>query len=82
MTKNSEINGKITKNEISLFKLLFFFISLFFCTNPFFSQDSIPIRKDLTEEKTLQFQEFFFKALSEKSIENYQKAIENLESCN
>ena len=82
MTKNSEINVKITKNEISLFKFLLFFIFLFFCTNHLFSQDSIPEKKDLTEEKTMQFQEFFFKALSEKSIENYQKAIENLESCN
>lgn len=82
MTKNSEINGKIAKNEISLFKLLLLIISLFFYTNYFFSQDSIPVKKDLTEEKTMQFQDFFFKALSEKSIENYQKAIENLESCN
>ncbi|MEO9571779.1 MAG: hypothetical protein ABJH82_11990 [Polaribacter sp.] len=47
-----------------------------------FSQDSILIAEDLTEEKELRFQQFFFKALSEKSIENYQKAIENLESCN
>lgn len=47
-----------------------------------FSQDSIPLAKDLTEEKNIQFQEYFFKALSEKAIRNYQKAIENLESCN
>ena len=47
-----------------------------------FSQDSIPAAKDLTEEKNLQFQEFFFKALSHKAIRNYQKAIDNLESCN
>ncbi|WP_237587771.1 tetratricopeptide repeat protein [Polaribacter sargassicola] len=46
------------------------------------SQDSIPIAKDLTEEKDLEFQKFFFKALSEKSIGNYKKAIENLENCN
>ncbi len=54
-----------------------------FCT-PFFSfsQDSIPVAKDLTEEKELKFQQFFFKALAEKSITNYQKAIENLENCN
>lgn len=46
------------------------------------AQDSILIAKDLTEEKELKFQDFFFKALSEKSIGNYQKAIQNLESCN
>lgn len=82
MTKNSEIKGKIAKNTISLFQLLMLFISLFFYTNHLFSQDSIPEKIDLTEEKSMKFQEFFFKALSEKSIENYQKAIENLESCN
>lgn len=53
-------------------------------SNPFmsFSQDSIPATKDLSEEKELKFQQFFFKALSEKSITNYDKAIKNLEQCN
>jgi len=46
------------------------------------SQDSIPVAEDFTEEKELKFQEFFFNALSEKAITNYQKAIENLEDCN
>jgi tetratricopeptide (TPR) repeat protein len=47
-----------------------------------FSQDSIPAAKNFTEENELKFQEFFFEALSQKSIGNHQKAIENLESCN
>lgn len=47
-----------------------------------FSQDSIPAKVDLNEEAELKFQQYFFKALSEKSIGNYQKSIENLESCN
>ncbi len=47
-----------------------------------YSQDSIPAAKDLNEEKNLRFQEFFFKALSDKAIRNYQKAIGNLEVCN
>lgn len=47
-----------------------------------FSQDSIPAAKDLTEEKNLEFQSYFFKALSDKAIRNYQKAIGNLEMCN
>lgn len=63
--------------KLSLLSLFFMLISV-----NFFSQDSIPEAKDLTEEKELKFQQFFFKALSEKSIGNYQKAIENLESCN
>ncbi|AUC21308.1 hypothetical protein BTO15_03940 [Polaribacter sejongensis] len=61
--------------------VLFPFFFVLFSFNSF-SQDSIPIAKDLTEEKELDFQQFFFKALSEKSIGNYQKAIENLENSN
>ena len=61
----------------SLFSLLFFLISL-----KSYTQDSLPVAIDFTEEKELKFQQFFFTALSQKSIGNYQKAIENLESCN
>ncbi len=63
--------------KLSLLPLIFILFSF-----SSFSQDSIPEAKDLTEEKELKFQQFFFKALSQKSIGNYQKAIENLESCN
>lgn len=65
---------------MSKVKIFLTFFILFFLSS--YSQDSIPIVKDLTEEKELNFQQFFFKALSEKAIGNYQKAIENLESCN
>lgn len=54
----------------------------FLYSTTLFAQDSIPITKDLTEEKGLEFQQFFFKALTEKAIGNYEKAIENLEACN
>jgi tetratricopeptide (TPR) repeat protein len=79
-----DIKNKI--NELAKMKrcykvFLFSFFLVLFSLNSF-SQDSIPVAKDLTEEKELDFQQFFFKALSEKSIGNYQKAIENLESCN
>ena len=51
-----------------------------------YSQDSIPKTKEITEEiieeNTIKFQEYFFKSLSEKSIKNYQIAIQNLEECN
>ena len=60
---------------------LFSFFCIFFSIQTF-CQDSIPIAKNLAEENDLNFQQFFFKALSEKSIGNYQKAIENLENCN
>ena len=62
---------------ITLFSCLFFLVS-----QSIFAQDSIPAKQDLTEEVELKFQEFFFKALSEKAIGNHQKAIENLENCN
>ncbi|MCF6182648.1 tetratricopeptide repeat protein [Lutibacter sp.] len=35
----------------------------------------------LTEENNLKFQTSFFEALKQKAIENYPKAIENLENC-
>jgi len=58
------------------------FLGLLF--NPFcsYSQDSIPKAKEIAEENNIKFQEYFFKSLSEKSIKNYQIAIENLEECN
>ena len=77
--KNKEFREK---NIIGFYtNVLFSFFFVLFSFNSF-SQDSIPIAKDLTEEKELNFQQFFFKALSEKSIGNYKRAIENLESCN
>ena len=66
--------------------VLYVFFGLLF--NPFllYSQDSIPKIKEITEEiieeNTIKFQEYFFKSLSEKSIKNYQIAIQNLEECN
>ncbi len=61
------------------------FLSLFFILLSLFSvvaQDSIPAKSSVSEQKNLAFQKFFFKALSEKAIRNYQKAIENLEEAN
>ena len=62
--------------------VLIVFLGLLY--NPFciVAQDSIAIAEDIEEKKLLQFQEYFFKSLSEKSIKNYQSAIENLEECN
>jgi tetratricopeptide (TPR) repeat protein len=64
------------------FKRFLFFALLFLTSIDSFSQDSIRAAKDFTEENELKFQEFFFEALSQKSIGNHQKAIDNLESCN
>ncbi|WP_369048262.1 tetratricopeptide repeat protein [Tenacibaculum sp. UWU-22] len=59
------------------------FVLLLFCvvyTN--LAQDSIPHTVSLSEKNNTAFQEYFFKALAEKGINHYQKAIENLEECN
>ncbi|MCL7752816.1 hypothetical protein [Polaribacter sp. Z022] len=79
---NKRQKNKKEKKAIYNYKLAFFSFLLAFYSLNSLSQDSIPVAEDLTEEKELKFQQFFFKALSEKSIGNYQKAIENLESCN
>ncbi|MDG2357820.1 MAG: hypothetical protein P8L21_06030 [Polaribacter sp.] len=81
MTKRIEQKKRIEKRSVYTCKLILFsfFFTLFSLHS--FCQDSIPLAKDSLEEKDLKFQQYFFKALSEKSIGNYQKAIENLESC-
>ncbi len=58
-------------------------ISIGLMCNPFyfFSQDSITPAIDVTEKNQLKFQEYFFKALSEKAISNYKASIQNLELC-
>ncbi|MBU3010911.1 hypothetical protein KO506_05825 [Polaribacter vadi] len=77
--KKININNKrhFTNIKLSLLSLFFMLITV-----DILSQDSIPEKEDLTEEAELKFQHYFFKALSEKSIGNHQKAIENLENCN
>jgi predicted Zn-dependent protease len=70
------------KRQFKYVKLALFSFFVFLFSIDSFAQDSIPEKEDLTEETELKFQQFFFKALSEKAIGNYQKAIENLESCN
>jgi tetratricopeptide (TPR) repeat protein len=76
-TKEKRKGDQFNYVKLALFSFLYLFFSIYIS-----AQDSIPTNEDLTEEAELKFQEFFFKALSEKSIGNYQKAIENLESCN
>ena len=62
--------------------IYFIIIGFLFTSSAVFSQDSIPAQTNVKEKKLLQFQEYFFKALAQKAIENYQIAIQNLELCN
>lgn len=78
-------NRKIIKSrerQFKNFRLALFYLFFILFSVKTVSQDSIPEQKDLTEEAELKFQQFFFKALSQKSIGNFSKAIENLEDCN
>lgn len=82
MTLYYNIKTTLEKRQFKMFKFTLF---CFFCVLGSFqidAQDSIPSNKSLTEEANLNFQDFFFKALSEKAIGNHQKAIENLATCN
>jgi tetratricopeptide (TPR) repeat protein len=76
--ENREKRKKRMESVKSILFSLFFILFSHFS----FAQDSIPEKQDLSEEAELKFQQYFFKALSQKTIGNYKKAIENLESCN
>ena len=71
---------KRRKNCLFSKTLLFFFFLLF--SSFLNAQDSIPSAVDVNERKNFEFQQHFFKALSDKAIFNYKKAIEHLEKCN
>jgi len=66
-----------------MIKRIGLFVCLVLLFNPFssLSQENIGKSSNLSEEKEIKFQEYFFKSLSNKSIRNYQKAIQNLEVC-
>ncbi|MFY7671892.1 tetratricopeptide repeat protein [Tenacibaculum sp. MEBiC06402] len=55
---------------------------LFFVTQFSFGQDSIVLESSVSEKKLIQFEEHFFEAITQKAIDNYQNAIDNLEECN
>lgn len=81
--KIREINiDKLQKKQREHFTIVLFALCCVFFSHLSFSQDSIASKEDLTETAELKFQQFFFKALSQKSIGNHQKALENLENCN
>lgn len=63
-------------------RIVLIFVLCLRCNLLISAQDSIPLIGDLNEDKNLKFQESFFKALSDKAIRNYQKAIGHLEICN
>lgn len=66
---------------LSFFFLLFTF-SFYLSPQHLNAQDSIPSPVDVNERNNFEFQQHFFRALSDKAIFNYKNAIEHLEKCN
>ncbi len=77
--KEEEKRNKMTIQFLNKIVFSFLFFLLSFTS---FSQDSIPALVNPLEKNNIKFQESFFKALSQKAIFNYQKAIQYLEECN
>ncbi len=73
---------KIRKKKIKRFIFYFFFLSLLFNTVIITAQDSIALKRNSAEKEQIDFQKYFFDAVTEKAINNYQKAINHLEECN
>ncbi|WP_299132883.1 tetratricopeptide repeat protein [uncultured Tenacibaculum sp.] len=72
------IESKISKH---IFCAFFTFI-LLLIPSSLLSQDSIPLAASVDEQKSIDFQKHFFKAITHKAINNHQKAIESLDECN
>ena len=71
-------NRRNIESRIKVFLSLFLILYSVFI----YSQDSIPDSVGVNEKNNIEFQELFFRALSQKAIFNYKKAIECLETCN
>lgn len=77
--KKQEARSKTSLLFSNRLVLSFYFV---LCTSYFFAQDSIVPQGNITEKTNLEFQEHFFKAITEKAINNYQNAINSLDECN
>jgi len=60
-----------------------FLIGAILCSFPALGQEDVVSTEDmLVEQQQINFQTFFFEALQQKAIENYDKAVYALEACN
>ncbi len=58
-------------------------IGAILCSFPALGQEDVVSTEDmLVEQQQINFQTFFFEALQQKAIENYDKAVYALEACN
>lgn len=63
-------------------RLVSFVIFCLISFNHVTAQNSVNSQEKVAEKTNLEFQEHFFKAITEKSINNYQNAISSLDECN
>ena len=62
--------------------ILFFLLFFLWSPTKAFSQKNIAVSANFEEQDLLKFQDYFFKALAQKAINNFSIAIQNLEKCN
>lgn len=62
--------------------LILFAIFCFLFSATLNAQDSIVPQAGIDEKTSLEFQEHFFKAITEKAINNHESAVDNLQECN
>ncbi len=68
---------------INKFKHIIILTGIFLIPVLSFSQEDLASKEELLiEQESINFQTFFFEALQQKAIENYDKAIYALEACN
>jgi len=68
---------------INKFKHIIILTGIFLIPVFSFSQEDLASKEELLiEQESINFQTFFFEALQQKAIENYDKAIYALEACN
>ncbi|CAL2080752.1 hypothetical protein [Tenacibaculum sp. 190524A05c] len=71
------------KNKFNLNTNVYYWcLLLFFIAHFSFGQDSIVLESSISEKKMIKFEEHFFEAITQKAIDNYENAIDNLEECN
>ncbi|CAL2062047.1 hypothetical protein [Tenacibaculum sp. 190524A05c] len=71
------------KNKFNLNTNVYYWcLLLLFSAHFSFGQDSIVLESSISEKKMIKFEEHFFEAITQKAIDNYENAIDNLEECN
>ncbi|WP_348703136.1 tetratricopeptide repeat protein [Tenacibaculum sp. 190524A02b] len=76
------VEKHLKKTLIGLLCKLVCVFCCFLVSGNILAQDSIPATASNDERDHINFQKHFFKAITQKAINNYQNAVDALESCN